>query len=378
MSPVRNSTGHLEILSQLLLCSKASPVQRDLGSDGGELVFDYEGQTLDAIYGLSIEDLEEIRALANSNHVLVRSFEPLRNALTGVGRSREARFVAEVLENENARIRNALSFLHKICAALEECGCPVTVIKSLDHWPDLGSDLDLYTGVDAHRIIELLKSRFGASLADRSWGDRLANKWNFIVPGLPELIELHAGRLGQMGEQTAVTVSLAARSRWAEIGGYTFRIAASEDRFVISTLQRMYRHFYIRLCDIVDNAALIESRALNFDYLYTIGVRAGLWEGIASYLVLISQYVKAYRASGLHLPSRVTQSARMGIAEIAFRSQFLRIPIVPHSVSLYASELKNLLLRGELRNSFRLGLMPGLATAAVVEQKLTGTDKGIW
>jgi hypothetical protein len=51
---------------------------------------------------------------------------------------------------------------------------------------------------------------------------------------------------------------------------------------------------------------------------------------------------------------------------------------LPHSVKLYASELKTLLLQGEVRNSFRLSLLPCLATAAALEQKITGSDKGIW
>jgi hypothetical protein len=37
-----------------------------------------------------------------------------------------------------------------------------------------------------------------------------------------------------------------------------------------------------------------------------------------------------------------------------------------------------LLLKGELRNSLRLSLLPGLATAAALELKFTGSDKGIW
>ena len=30
------------------------------------------------------------------------------------------------------------------------------VIKSLDHWPDLGSDLDLYTDADAAKVVEVM------------------------------------------------------------------------------------------------------------------------------------------------------------------------------------------------------------------------------
>jgi hypothetical protein len=40
--------------------------------------------------------------------------------------------------------------------------------------------------------------------------------------------------------------------------------------------------------------------------------------------------------------------------------------------------LKALLFRGQLRNSLRLSLLPGLATAAALEMKFTGSDKGIW
>ena len=64
--------------------------------------------------------------------------------------------------------------------------------------------------------------------------------------------------------------------------------------------------------------------------------------------------------------------------QVQFRRNFLRVPILPHLLHLYAGELKTLVLRGELRNSLRLSLLPGLATAAALEQKITGSDKGIW
>jgi hypothetical protein len=51
---------------------------------------------------------------------------------------------------------------------------------------------------------------------------------------------------------------------------------------------------------------------------------------------------------------------------------------LPHSLNLYAAELRTLILKGDLRNGFRLSLLPGLATAAAIEQKITGSDKGIW
>ncbi len=196
-------------------------------------------------------------------------------------------------------------FLFPICEALKEVG-DVIVIKSLDHWPDLGNDLDLFTNAEGPEVVNVMTKRFKARPDARSWGDRLANKWNFIVPGLPELVEVHVSRLGQTGEQVAITNSLVTRSRRAEFGGLTFRVPAPEDRLIISTLQRMYRHFYIRLCDIADTAQLVDSGAIDYLYLKSLAQSAGLWDGLATYLVTVSGYVQAYRGKELPLPSLVT------------------------------------------------------------------------
>jgi hypothetical protein len=155
-------------------------------------------------------------------------------------------------------------------------------------------------------------------------------------------------------------------------------VLAPEDRIIISTLQRMYRHFYIRLCDVVDNAILLESECVDFAYLHSLGSAAGIWEGIATYLTVISGYIESFRGQGIALPALVTGSAKFGVEKVHYRRDFLRVPILPHSLGLYASELKTLLLRGEVRNSLRLSLLPGLATAAALELKITGSDKGIW
>jgi hypothetical protein len=361
MNGVINSTKSLILLSEILLAPDSDR---------------REGLSRIAA-GLSQEELGELSVLANSHHVTMRTFPALRQMTTLEGNSQSAEWAEDAIEKERDRIQNALSFLEPICEALEEAG-KVVVIKSLDHWPDLGSDLDLYADAEGGDIVAIMRRSFQAELAERSWGDRLANKWNFVVPGLPELVEVHVGRLGQTGEQIAVAQSLGARSRPTQLSSHSFRVPAPEERLVISTLQRMYRHFYIRLCDIVDNARLVETGAVDYLYLRSLAQSAGLWDGLATYLVIISDYVKLYRGEGLQLPELVTSAARFGGEEIVFRRNFLRIPLLPHSAKLYASELTRLLLNGEIRNTLRLSLLPGLATIAAVELKLTGSDKGIW
>ena len=49
-----------------------------------------------------------------------------------------------------------------------------------------------------------MRSELQAEVQPQSWGDRLAHKWNFRIPGLPQLVEIHIGCLGQTGEQDAL------------------------------------------------------------------------------------------------------------------------------------------------------------------------------
>jgi hypothetical protein len=361
----KHSNACLRTLSELLLCESGSEFASPAGLQGAN-----------QSTPLTPHDLSELWNLATSHHVIARTFPGLHRRLIAF-QSERAEWVDHALARERQRIQHALSFLEPICQALGEVG-DVIVIKSLDHWPDLGNDLDLYSNAPSADIVSVLKARFKARPDARSWGDRLANKWNFIIPDLPELVEVHVSRLGQTGEQVAITDSLVKRSIVAQFGGQDFRVPAPEDRLIISTLQRMYRHFYFRLCDVADSARLVDSGSLDYVYLKTLAQSAGLWDGLATYLVTVSGYVKTYRGTDLSLPPLVTSAARFGNELVRFRRKFLRIPIFPEATRLYFSEWGRLLLNGELRSTMRLSLLPGLAAAAALEFKLTGTDKGIW
>jgi len=327
---------------------------------------------------LSRQQFQEMLTVANSNHVVMRSMETLREIVTAANDDEKGEWATEALENERFRITRAVSFLDKIRQALAAEGCDVTVIKSLDHWPDLGSDLDLYTNADPSSVIRAFSRQFHAEISERSWGDRLAHKWNFVVPGLPELVEVHVGRLGQTGELVRFGTSLPGRSRSVNIGDHFFNVPAAEDRVIICTLQRMYRHFYIRLCDIADTVQLLETDGVDYDNLHATAEETGTWEGVATFLVIVSDCAEHWRGRGVDLPSGVRSAARFGADQITFARGFLRVPILPHSVRLYASEWTTLMSQGQLLNTARLSLLPWLATAAALGYKLTGSDKGIW
>jgi len=355
----QNSYSSLSVLSALLL--PAEP-----------------GESPTALRSMSADAFEKLCELAGSHHVIVRAMEAFHNIMVRAGDQEREQWTATALKREGARIQNAVFSLHTICGELELAGCDVTVIKSLDHWPDLGSDLDLYTNADPRHVIGVMRQRFHAQLAARSWGDGLACKWNFLVPGLPEWVEIHMGRLGQTGENVSIARAMAKRAGVSLMGGRTFRVPVAEDRLMIATLQRMYRHFYFRLCDIIDTATLLRAELIDYDNLHARAGAAGIWEGVATFLVIVSDYIEQHGGRRLDLPSNVRASSRFGGDKLHFDRGFLRVPIMPDSARLYASEVKTLMLNGEFRSTSRLVLLPCLATAAALGREFTGSDKGIW
>jgi hypothetical protein len=149
------------------------------------------------------EECTEFWATADANHVLVR---------VGMALKCTRQLSSEVLETrlgeEHRRIATSINRLDAICRELEAGGVRIVVIKSLDHWSDFGSDIDLLTNAPESRVSALMRSRFDAQIVPATIGDRLANKVNYQIHGIQELVEVHFGRLGQTGEH----VQLAGRT----------------------------------------------------------------------------------------------------------------------------------------------------------------------
>ncbi len=335
-------------------------------------------EELQFVSRLSQEQLGPYLELADAHHVTVRTIQIIRALAPAYGYRELAERLEAPREIEHKRIQNALQFLNAICQELERAGCPVTVIKSLDHWPDLGGDLDLYSSGEKDTLINVLKTRFRAELEPQSWGDRLANKWNFRIPGLDELVECHVKCLGQTGEQVALASRLQQRRQTRELAGYTFPVPAPEEKIVVSTLQRMYRHFYIRLCDIANIAKLLKNDQVDFSELKKSADCGSLWPGVATLLVIVCDYAASYGAEPIHLPARVLSSARSNGKRTFVNQKFIRIPMLPEAAELYSKQMLGIGAHGDLRGMLRLTLLPALATAAFVGYKLTGSDKGIW
>ena len=315
---------------------------------------------------------------AHLHHVTVRSFRPLAEAASASGDSELAVWAREVLSQEESRIANVLNYGEAVCRVLEEAGYPVLVIKSLDHWPDIGNDLDLYTSASKGAVRSLLERRFRAVSGPRTWGDRLAEKCGYRITGLRSTIEVHHGRLGQTGEHRALAERFLSRRVPASFLSYAFMVPAPEERVIAATLQRMYRHFYFRICDVANTAGLIERDELDFAELHAAASSAGILAGVSSYLRIVAGYLRKYARRNLHLPPSITDQALFDREVWFVRGPWLRIPVLATAPALYARQMAATFRHGDLRATFRLSLLPPLASAAKLTYLMTGNHHGIW
>jgi Uncharacterised nucleotidyltransferase len=308
--------------------------------------------------------------IAAEHHVSLRAFKSTHR--------QQVISAARVVVAERERGDRALAKLSEVCEALEQAACPCVVIKSLDHWPDMGSDLDILTCSPEQDVISVMEKHFGATVEAPSWSDRVAKKMNFRLPDLPELVEVHFGRLGQTGEHRKLAKRILQRRVVREIAGMKFFVPAPEEQILLTTLQRLYRHFYMRICDVLDTATLVDSGNVDFDELRRAAKRCSIWPGTATLLRLVSEYMSHYRGRPLQLPRRVWLASAFGTEKILPHDGFLRLPLFPQGAKLYARQVFRTVRRRDTAGSLRLGLIPPLAAAANVKYKLTGNAHGIW
>ena len=286
--------------------------------------------------------------------------------------------LGDLAQAQQRQVEYALSTLSKVVAALALTGHDPIVIKTLDHWPDIGSDLDLFSSANESDVVRVMRSELQAEPQAQSWGDKLAHKWNFRIPGLPQLVEIHVGCLGQTGEQDELPAHLLATSVQREVGLFQFRVPSPEEQVTIATLQRMYRHFYIRFTDLVNLTGLVRARRLDFARLRTSSQGWSIWPGVATLLKITSDYNVRAGTSALPLPQFVVDAARFGADVTYVGEQFLRVPMLPQGSELFLQQLIRTGAARRFRAAARLSLLPALAAVAFLNLRITGDDKGVW
>ena len=169
-------------------------------------------RTLAALERMPAECWDKLLKFAELQRVRLRTLQLLERWVTAGALHLKLGRLDEMLHAAESENQHALSALDNVVSALATTGHVPIVIKTLDHWPDLGSDLDLFISASQQETVSILREQLHAEVQPRSWGDRLAHKWNFRIPGLAQLVEIHIGCLGQTGEHLRRSQEVSERS----------------------------------------------------------------------------------------------------------------------------------------------------------------------
>jgi len=330
-----------------------------------------------AVFALDESNFANLLKLLNEHHVTLRALQAYVSVASD-GFAQRIETAQEVLNKERERIRISLEYLDAICAALESNGHQVVAFKTLDHWPDFGNDLDLFIIGNEDCIRRLLMEGFRGEQQVRSWGDHLAHKWSFRVPGCPADVELHINRLGQAGEHSTLARRFINRRQYVSLNGHRLPVPAPEERVIAAVLQRMYRHLYFRLCDIVNLTASLRANELSWDELTLAAGMGGIWPGVAGCLLTVADYANQYLCEPLQIPQQLTADGEWTASKLHVQGRFLHVPFLPNGAKLFRRQFSQMLVRRDFDAVARLSLLPPLALVAAVAYVLTGSNGRIW
>jgi len=307
--------------------------------------------------------INDFISVLKKNVVLVRFLEKVYPRLSDELRKE----FDPILKKEQVRRKKTLEIIDKINQKFEEENLPVMIIKTLDNYPDLGHDVDIYTEAPIKKVDKILIDELKARFISPTFSDRLARKRNYKLESFPTL-EIHCGRLGQVGEQNKLSKELIPNYQKIKIDRISTFIPRTEHRLLLVVLQRMYRHFNIRLCDIYNTFNLLEENLIDWRYLRETSDKYGLWNGILLYLQYISKVCSCY---GYYFSAgKGIDVKRNWPNRIITRHMHFRFPLFSTAFRLYFKKLSSDIKQSNIYSCSRLPLIVPLSLAHYLSAKL--------
>jgi hypothetical protein len=297
---------------------------------------------------------DEWAAVLQRNAVLLRVAEH-------VDLRSHAGFAAAVLD-ERARVARVLQLMRHVALACEHHGIPYVFPKALAHYPDAGSDIDLLVPVapDGDRLIlgGTLVAPGGIGLAHLLSATRVYRIWD---TGL--VLDIHHGRVGQLGEHRELAARLIASRRRVTAADVAWWASAPEDALVLQGLDRVAGRRSFRLGDVVSTIRTVRA-GLDWDAVLRTARAVGGLPSLWCYLSYVAQISREALGRELALPPLgMAAATRWGRAE--FKGGLFRFPAVRVSGAVYASAFGAALAAGRWAGAGRLLLLPVLAAATL-------------
>jgi hypothetical protein len=229
--------------------------------------------------------------------------------------------------------------------------------KAVQHWPDMGDDLDLLVLSRSFEVDRCITEGLQAVAVDRDLSKRIAGSTGYQIEGCPPL-DIQHGRLGAVGEHAGYPAELIRNRCRVIIDGMEVFAASPEDQMVLQGLQRVYGRLGIQLCDVIHTMVAIRRDSLDWDYIVHTAGRVGVLPGLSCYLSYVEQIYRFLYRQNLVPPAVRPALLLEGWGRVEFRGGQYRYPTLKVNARLYGRQLGTQLAAGNWEGAGRVCLIP--------------------
>lgn len=262
---------------------------------------------------------------------------------------------------ERLRTQEVLAWMERLASLCRKEKVSFVFTKAFQHLPDMGHDIDLLLGSRLASIDAVLAREFGARAGEGSVSNWIAGKAAYDVPGLESPLEVHHGRMGQLGEHARFSELIVDRAVEFLGSNGPFPQPSPEDQLLIQTVQRLYCHFSFRCSDVIQAHHLLSSE-LDWKYILATARLMGISSGLERHMTYLSIIL---RSAGVEIPMpAVLKNVPQAEEELHLVGLCYRFPRWRVAGRLYAQKLLFDLRRLDAGSASRLSLLPVVAILA--------------
>lgn len=241
-------------------------------------------------------DWAAIGDVAERDGVIVR----LADVVARRGEPLPPRFAAAAVRGR-ARTERVLLLVDRLGAVCRRHGIEHAFLKVVERHPDAGRDLDLLIDAPTVAVDRLLLADLPARARPRRWRHRLTGATTHTVDH-DLVLDIHHGRLGQLGEHDAFARTLLARARDVRLAGITCRSPLPEHHLLVQVLHQTYARPALRIADLLWTITALREPALDRMLLATTADALDVRPAVNAYLDYV-RHVERLLQAGSHLPA---------------------------------------------------------------------------
>lgn len=311
-------------------------------------------------------DWDTFIRVGQRNVVLVRAAHRLRRL--GIALPRH---VAAAVAAEQHRVDATLEVARKISDACAQRGIAFLFPKVLQHYPDMGPDLDLLLLTRSSEVDQAVLAGLPASTTSRDLGSRIAGRTAYLVDGCSTPLDISHGRLGVVGEHTSYPTQLVANARPVVVKGTEFLAPSRNDHLVLQAMQRVYGRRVLRLSDFVYTIPAVRAGGIDWEYVLRTTEQSGVLHGLRCYLSYVDQIHRSLFDAPLLDPAQARRLALGGWGMVAVQrgnGGGVGFPSLRVNSRLYLAAFGSHLRAGQWRHAGRVCLAPAIAAAATARR----------